>query len=383
MGKIDLSKYCLNFSNEELFSFLIKPLKKYTQLSVFAYSDDEEKLNENSQETIKYITFDGEMKNTEFYMSFYGYKVYIYIGNVEFLFVDDNTDNLCDQDMLGDVIYRGMLNDKTHKEILEMFVDFIVLFIDAKTIKITGGYCGYIIRITKELEEKKETAFENIRIIVNMEQSCLSKKTIEQYTMNFIEELKNKMEHAIKQTFFEIFNKYGNEGIYAFALYNRDYCGFTPYPCANTIKHLEKQDTNNSLYSKYVPTYWKYYYQVDESFMLFSEIAKLIFNRGKDIIDTEIRSEISNSEINVKIIDAWLEVLVKLKSENFFKQIVGKDIFLAFFNVVNLKEMIISLNDNEYRNEYLPWLDNNMKKYDKDYCNNELMLKAWWNRNSE
>lgn len=60
---------------------------------------------------------------------------------------------------------------------------------------------------------------------------------------------------------------------------------------------------------------------------------------------------------------ACIEVLEKLKNENFFRQITGRDIFLIFtvsdyeFEKQDLKNIIISLNDNEYKREYLEWMD--------------------------
>ncbi|WP_277115210.1 hypothetical protein [Chryseobacterium sp.] len=52
----------------------------------------------------------------------------------------------------------------------------------------------------------------------------------------------------------------------------------------------------------------------------------------------------------------------KLKNENFFTGITGKDIFLIFtvsdyeFEKKDLKDLIIRLNDNEYKSEYLNWM---------------------------
>jgi hypothetical protein len=55
-------------------------------------------------------------------------------------------------------------------------------------------------------------------------------------------------------------------------------------------------------------------------------------------------------------------VLEKLKTENFFKDIVGEDIFLIFsvteyeFSKKELKNIVARLNDNEYKNEYINWI---------------------------
>ena len=54
----------------------------------------------------------------------------------------------------------------------------------------------------------------------------------------------------------------------------------------------------------------------------------------------------------------------KLKNENFFTNITGKEIFLIFtvsddeFEKKDLQDLIIRLNDNEYKGEYLDWMAN-------------------------
>ena len=55
-----------------------------------------------------------------------------------------------------------------------------------------------------------------------------------------------------------------------------------------------------------------------------------------------------------------INVLKKLKDEDFFKTITNKDIFLIFsvseFGNKKIESMITDLNDNEYRTEYLEWM---------------------------
>jgi len=67
-------------------------------------------------------------------------------------------------------------------------------------------------------------------------------------------------------------------------------------------------------------------------------------------------------EFQQTLYQTCFEVLLKLKQENFFKNLVGKDIFLMFsvteyeFDRNKLREMIILLNDNPYQEEYLDWM---------------------------
>ena len=52
----------------------------------------------------------------------------------------------------------------------------------------------------------------------------------------------------------------------------------------------------------------------------------------------------------------------KLKNEGFFRKITGQDIFLVFsvsdfeFDRKEIESMVIKLNDNEYKSEYLNWM---------------------------
>ena len=63
-----------------------------------------------------------------------------------------------------------------------------------------------------------------------------------------------------------------------------------------------------------------------------------------------------------ELYETCISVLEKLKKENFFKQIIGKDIFLIFtvsdyeFEKKDLKKIIERLNENEYKTEYLNWM---------------------------
>ena len=98
--------------------------------------------------------------------------------------------------------------------------------------------------------------------------------------------------------------------------------------------------------------------------------------REFDHISKQLRTELEKNEFldNGEYNEAWfatfqsqlyetcIGVLEKLKSEDFFKNIVGKDIFLMFtvseyeFETKDLKKIIKRLNNNTYKTEYLEWM---------------------------
>ncbi|GAA0196614.1 hypothetical protein GCM10009122_61340 [Fulvivirga kasyanovii] len=176
--------------------------------------------------------------------------------------------------------------------------------------------------------------------------------------MNF-KELELKIETATKKAFIEIFNEHNNEEIYGFALYS-DGGAMTVCPSANTIDFLENLDEEEKeelAYYKFEPAEWKYEMAgaVDEFDDISSELS------------TELeKNNYENEEAFVafrnRIFKLCINVLKKLKKEDFFKNIVGKEIFLTFtvsdfeFDNDKLENIIIELNDNDYKEEYLKWM---------------------------
>lgn len=172
--------------------------------------------------------------------------------------------------------------------------------------------------------------------------------------MNF-DLLKQEIEAATKKAFLEMFEKHGAEKIYGFALYS-DEGAMTVCPSTNTLKHLENADQEDLAYYKFEPAEWKYEMKG----------ADTDFND----ISTKLREELDKNEDNdewfedfqMKLYETCIEILEKLKSENFFKQITGEDIFLNFtisdyeFEINDLKNTIKRLNENDYRKEYLDWM---------------------------
>jgi hypothetical protein len=172
--------------------------------------------------------------------------------------------------------------------------------------------------------------------------------------MNF-EILKEKIEDAAKKAFLEMYEKHGAEEIYSFALYS-DEGAMTVCPASNTMKVMEGADEDDVLYYKYEPAEWAYEMQgADEEF---------------DEICTQLRTELYKHDdddqwfegFQTKLYSICIEVLEKLKNENFFTNITGKEVFLIFtvsdyeFDKKDLQDLIIRLNDNDYKSEYLDWM---------------------------
>ncbi|AZA82490.1 hypothetical protein C1637_08155 [Chryseobacterium lactis] len=172
--------------------------------------------------------------------------------------------------------------------------------------------------------------------------------------MNF-EILKEQIEKAAKKAFLEIYEQHGSENIYSFALYS-DEGAMTVCPASNTLEMLKHADENDQLYYKYEPAEWAY--EMEGAHDEFNEIC------------TQLRTELEKNEdddwfydFQSKLYSVCTDVLEKLKKENFFSSITGRDIFLIFtvtdyeFEDKDLKDIIIRLNDNEYKDEYLEWMN--------------------------
>ncbi|KAA2217772.1 DUF4303 domain-containing protein [Chryseobacterium sediminis] len=167
--------------------------------------------------------------------------------------------------------------------------------------------------------------------------------------------LKQQIENAAKKAFLEVYEKHGAEGVYSFALYS-DEGAMTVCPAANTVKAMEMADEEDAFYYKFEPAEWTYEMEgADKEF---------------DDICTQLRAELNKHDdddqwfegFQSKLFSTCIEVLEKLKNENFFTKITGKDIFLIFmvsdyeFEEDELKDLIVRLNDNEYKSEYLNWM---------------------------
>ncbi|WP_282628392.1 DUF4303 domain-containing protein [Empedobacter sedimenti] len=169
--------------------------------------------------------------------------------------------------------------------------------------------------------------------------------------------LENKIEEATKKAFQEMVAQHQSERIYAFALYS-DEGAMTVCPATNTLNFLETQPENDLTYYKYEPAEWNY--EGDGADDDFSEICNLLYDEVED--EKYEDDEELFGKFQQKLYQTCIDILLKLKNENYFKDIVGYDIFLIFSvtdyeqHRASLSQTISLLNENPYRDEYLNWM---------------------------
>ena len=170
--------FCMNFNNEELLEFFVAPLSKYPKVNIHLFSSDDVEIFHDSTEKIEYITFDGEIGESEFYISFLGCQTSIFLLNEEFMFIDDDAkETYSSSDTYNNVVYEGLLKNKTPKEILELLCDIIVVLVGTKEISITESLISqadiqypkndYIVKISNGSGIKDRTKFDNIMFVIN------------------------------------------------------------------------------------------------------------------------------------------------------------------------------------------------------------------------
>lgn len=175
--------------------------------------------------------------------------------------------------------------------------------------------------------------------------------------------LEQKIEKATKKALIELFEKHKDEEIYAFALYS-DEGAMTVCPSMNTVaflNDLNEEERDSLAYYKFEPAEWKYEgIGAEEDF---EEIcSELRTELEKNNYDNEYENEEVFTKFQNQLFASCISVLKKLKEEDFFINTIGKDILLMFsvsdyqFEKTELKKNIATLNDNEYREEYLTWI---------------------------
>ncbi len=181
-------EYCMNFTNEEIIKFFLNLLKRDLELNIRLSSSVGNEINENSNEKIMFVSFDGVKEN--FYIRFYEHQTSIFISdeefnssgeftfNLEFMFIDDDAKvDYVSSDTHGNIVYEGTLRDKTHKEILELFCTVIKLLNKAESVSVEETFISqegmqyskysYIVKILNDSGIKQNVQLENIKFIVN------------------------------------------------------------------------------------------------------------------------------------------------------------------------------------------------------------------------
>lgn len=168
--------------------------------------------------------------------------------------------------------------------------------------------------------------------------------------MTFFEYLRPQIKHAAKKAFLEIVEQHKDEKIYAFALYS-DGGAMTVCPSTNTLDFLDKKDKNDFLYYKYEPAEWKYESEGAEA--EFDKICKELCKELDKLPDDEDSFE----TFQTTLFQTCVDVLEELRNDNFFKKIIGEEIFLLFsvsdsLDEEELIEIVNRLNSQKYATEY-------------------------------
>ena len=171
------TNYYMEFSNKEIIEFLVKPLKEYPQLDIRLLAEDEMELDETSVEKIEFVVLDGEQ--TYFYLDFFPGQVNLFspVESRQFMFIDDDVKHLfTSSDTYGNIPYEGKLNNKTHKEILELLLEFVIILIGTTKIEVQGKEIArklwypigeFTVNLTNSSGEQREIIKENIKFIIN------------------------------------------------------------------------------------------------------------------------------------------------------------------------------------------------------------------------
>lgn len=165
------SKWSMEFTNDEIKRYLTDKTKEWAEV---CYLVDDIYVEENCKDNFDYITFYGTKQN--FYISFYGTQTAIFFNNNEIMFIDDDEKkHYTSSDVFDNVVYEGKLNDKSHKQILELILKFVNLLHGVTDIEIkqevlipdsleSYGKNNYIININNPLVASGKYIFENIEI---------------------------------------------------------------------------------------------------------------------------------------------------------------------------------------------------------------------------
>lgn len=99
-------------------------------------SEDGDEIEIDSPQRIGTIVFDGNEENL--FINFYGIHTSIFVHNEEIMFIDENSKGAyTSSDVYNNIVYEGNLREMSHEEMLKMFSEIILCFVDAKNISMT------------------------------------------------------------------------------------------------------------------------------------------------------------------------------------------------------------------------------------------------------
>lgn len=172
---------CMKFTNEELKKYLIGNIKNQcNNLDIRLLSEEGEEIGDNSDLKIETIVFDGKEENL--FINFYGVQTSIFSFNEEIMFIDEKSKGIyTSSDVEKNVLYEGRLREMTHEEMLKMFADIIICFIDAVDIEVIQS------DIIENEKYKRYHYYEPHMFVINVDAKHITAKTkvYENITINY------------------------------------------------------------------------------------------------------------------------------------------------------------------------------------------------------
>lgn len=172
-------EYCMRFSNEELKNYMVEYLinNLCDKKTIRFLSEDGDEIEIDSFEEIGTIVFDGHEENL--FINFYGIHTSIFVYDLEIMFIDESSKGTyTSSDVYNNVVYEGNLREMSHKEMLQMFSEIILCFIDAETVTMTQSSAPknkykkynyyepheFLLEVKNNRTTEKTSIYENITI---------------------------------------------------------------------------------------------------------------------------------------------------------------------------------------------------------------------------
>ena len=128
----------MKFSNEELKKNMIEYLinNSWDNKLIRFLSEDGDEIEIDSSEKVGTIVFDGFDENL--FINFYGIHTSILVCDIEIMFIDEGSKGTyTSSDVYNNIVYEGNLREMSHEEMLQMFSEIILCFLDVEEISMT------------------------------------------------------------------------------------------------------------------------------------------------------------------------------------------------------------------------------------------------------
>lgn len=182
----------MEFTNEEIIKYLVVPLRNNPNILIRMMDWDDNELFEETTEQIRYITFDGELGDSNLYVRLGTFYISLYCSdedtiarranpmgihatfNEHFMFIDEDNPP-CSCETWGEIVYGEPLRGKSHQEILTLLVEFIKLLVGITEMNVEWDELGnYTIRMKNDLQENQYVQLGNICFIVHENEKKVS-----------------------------------------------------------------------------------------------------------------------------------------------------------------------------------------------------------------